>query len=460
MYDSPATSHVLYRNQRRDFPVIDRAEGVYLYDQAGKRYLDGVGGAAVVTIGHNVAEILEAIQRQWQHVCFAYGGMFTSEAHIGLANRVAELAPEELTKVFFVSGGSEATESALKLARQYFVETGRSSKYKMVSRWGSYHGNTIGALSMSARPSWKELYGPLLIDFRHIEPAYPYRCVYCRNAGSCTLRCADELERVILDEGADTIAGFIADPVVGSTLAASAAPPGYFQAIREICDRHDVLLILDEVITGFGRTGTNFGIDHWGVTPDLIACGKGMSSGYVPLGAVVVRDRFADAFAHGSGTITHGFTYGGNPLSCSIALAVQDYVREHALIQRSAELGTYLHERASRLYELRSVGDVRGGKGLFLGVELVEDRDARRPYPRELKVGERVLAAALEQGLTLYPGTGGPHGDGGDSLMLAPPFVITREQIDELLGLLASVIASVETQVEGERRGELRATAG
>jgi adenosylmethionine-8-amino-7-oxononanoate aminotransferase len=351
---------------------------------------------------------------------------------------VTGLAPDGIANAFFVSGGSEGSESALKLARQYWVETGKPSKHKVISRWGSYHGNTIGALSMSGRKSWAALYAPYLLDFRHIEPSNEYRCGYCR--GSCTLQCAEDLERAIVEEGPETVSAFIADPIVGSTLAAAAPPPGYFPAVREICDRYDVLFIADEVITGFGRTGRNFGIDHWGVTPDMIVCGKGISSGYVPLGAVLTQERFGRAYRDGSGAITHGFTYGGNPLSCAIGLAVQDYVRDHDLIARSAELGDYFYERAQRLRELPFVGDVRGGKGLFLGVEIVQDKDERRPFPRSVRFGETLQEAALEVGMTMYVGTGGAHGDGGDAFMLAPPFVISREQIDDVIDLAAEAI--------------------
>jgi adenosylmethionine-8-amino-7-oxononanoate aminotransferase len=451
--DSPRSSPIFYRNQRRQYPVIDRGEGVFLWDREGKRYLDMMGGVAVVSIGHAVPEVIEAMSRQAERVSFAYGNHFTSEAALGLAARVVELAPPGLEKVFFVSGGSEATESALKLARQYFMEIGKTSKYKVIGRWGSFHGNTMGSLSMGGRVGWQEMYGPLLLDFPHISASYCYRCPLGKCYPACDVACADDLERAIVAAGAETVAAFIADPIVGSTLGAAAPPPEYFRRIREICDTYDVLFIADEVITGFGRTGRNFGIDHWDVIPDMIACGKGISSGYVPLGALVVHERIADAIHHGSGAIMHGHTYGGNPQSCAIGLAVQDYVREHHLIQRSAVLGRYLYERALRLLELPSVGDVRGGKGLFLGVEFVANKATRTPFPREVRFGETLLETGLEHGVTLYAGTGGADGRIGDCIILAPPFVIDEEQIDRGIELLEASIVETEARVGATRTG-------
>ena len=447
MYDDPTTSSVFYRNQLRRYPIVESGEGIYLYDRAGKRYVDALGGAGVVSIGHGVEEVLEAMQRQAGRVCFAYTNHFTSDAQMALADVLTSLAPEALTKAFFVSGGAEATEAALKIARQYFVETGRSSKYKAIGRWGSFHGNTLGALSMSGRIPWKEIYGPLLLDFAYIAPCHPYRCTYCQGEDACNLRCAEELEQTIAQEGPDTVAAFIADPIVGSSLAVATPPPDYFPLVREICDRYDVLLIADEVLTGFGRTGRNFALDHWNVVPDLIACGKGISSGYTPLGAVLASDDISRAFRGGSGAIMHGHTYGGNPLACAVGLAVQEYLQERDLFQRSAVMGDYLYERASRLTSCSSVGDVRGGKGLFLGVEFVEDKSARRPYPREMKVAETVLEIALEMGMTLFAGAGGAHGDRGDCVMIAPPFIVSREDVDEIVDLLEAVIKEAESRL-------------
>lgn len=447
MGDRPEQSPVLYRNQRREFPIIERGEGVYLYDREGKRYLDAMAGAGVVAIGHGVSEVVDAVRRQAESVAFAYGGQFTTEVQMRLAETVVELAPEGITKAFFVSGGSEATESALKLARQYFVETGSPERQKVIGRWGSFHGNTLGALSASGRVPWQELYGPLMLDFPHIEPSYCYRCPLGKTYPSCGIDCAEDLERAIVREGPESIAAFIAEPIVGSSLGAATPPDEYFPRIREICDQYGVLLIADEVLTGFGRTGRAFGVDHWDVVPDLIVCGKGISSGYAPLGAVLVSDHIARAVNTGSGLFVHGHTYGGNPLACSAGLAVQGYLDEHRLIDRSAELGTYLHERAARLLARPSVGDVRGGKGLFLGIEFVADKDERRPHPRDRKFAETLLEAGLERGITLFAGGGGDRGHAGDCIIIAPPLVITLEQIDEAIDLLEASIVETESRL-------------
>ncbi len=447
MGDRPELSAVLYRNQRREFPIIERAEGVYLYDRDGKRYLDAMAGAGVVAIGHGVSQVVDAVRRQAQSVAFAYGGQFTTEVQMRLAEVVVELAPEGITKAFFVSGGSEATESALKIGRQYFVETGAPERQKVIGRWGSFHGNTLGALSASGRVPWQELYGPLLLDLPHIEPCYCYRCPLGKTYPSCGIDCAEDLEREILREGPENVAAFIAEPVVGSSLGAATPPDEYFPRIREICDRYGVLLVADEVLTGFGRTGRAFGLDHWDVAPDLIVCGKGISSGYSPLGAVLVSEQIAGALNAGSGLVVHGHTYGGNPLACSAGLAVQEYLREHSLIERSAELGTYLFERAARLLERPSVGDVRGGMGLLLGIEFVADKAERLPYPRDRKVAETVLEAGLERGITLFAGGGGDRGHAGDCIIIAPPFVITPTQIDEAIDLLEASIVEAEARL-------------
>ena len=327
-----------------------------------------------------------------------------------LAEEVVGLAPEGITKAFFVSGGSEATEAALKIARQYFVEAGAPERHKVIGRWGSFHGNTLGALSASGRAPWQELYGPLLLEMPHIEPCYCYRCPLGKTYPACGIDCAEELERAIVREGPDSVAASIAEPIVGSSLGAATPPDEYFPRIRAICDEYGVLLIADEVLTGFGRTGRAFGVDHWDTVPDLIVCGKGISSGYAPLGAVLVSEKIAGALNAGSGLLVHGHTYGGNPLACAAGLAVHEYAREHRLIGRSAELGTYLPERAARLLGRPSVGDVRGGKGLFLGIEFVADKGERRPYARSRRVAETVLEVRLEQGITLFAGGGGDRG--------------------------------------------------
>ena len=446
MIDRPEVSPILYRNQRRNYPIITHADRVYLYDRDGKRYIDAAAGAGNVAIGHGVPEIVDAMKTQAEHVCYVYGRHFTTDSHIELARKVLDWAPEGMAKVFFVSGGSEAAESAIKLARQYHVERGKLSKYKIIGRWGSYHGNTLGALSSSGRAAFQEMYGPLLLDFPHIAPFGPYRCQFCRTDGRCTLACARDLERAIRQEGPESVAGFIGEPIEGPDLGVAIPPPEYFPMIREICDRYDVLLIVDEVLTGFGRTGKPLAIDHWQVVPDMIVCGKGLSSGYVPLGAVVVHERVAAAFAHGSKVIPHGFTHGGNPLACAVGVAVLDYLEKHKLVERSAQLGSRLFEGCRKLASLASVGEVRGGMGLFVGVELVQNKDTREPYPRTQALAQTVVEVGLQNGITLIAGSGGATGLGGDCIVLAPPLVVTPDEVDTIVDLLTATIAEAQVR--------------
>ena len=452
-FDDAATSNVLYRTLRPDaanrYPIVSRAEGVYLWDRAGNRYLDAIGGAMVVTIGHGVRSILEAIREQFDLVSFAYSGMFANEPAIRLAALLASRSPEGLNKVFFVSGGSEAVESAIKLARQYFVAAGKPSKWKFVGRWGSYHGNTLATLSVSGRPEWRRPFEPLLTPSQLIGPCSPSHCDHCRHQGRCTLRCADELEEAIRREGPDEVAGFIAEPVPAGPTTGSLPPPGYFERVREICDAYDVLFVADEIITGFGRLGTWFGADYWSVTPDMIACGKGIASGYAPLAALLVHDRVTETFARSGTTINHGFTFGGNPMSCAVALAVLRNLTDNGLITRSRELGDHLAECAQKLLDLDVVAEVRCGRGLFLGIELVDDRNGRRPFPRSAHFAQRVWQHAFERGAIVSLAHGGPRGEGGDCIIVAPPFVVTAEQIDELVDVLQGAItdAALETRV-------------
>ena len=354
----------LFHRVRKDrWLNVDRGEGCWLYGDDGRAWLDACAGVHVVSIGHGVPEIAEAMQAQARKVAFTYS-RFLTEPQVELADRIAALTPGDLNRVFFVSGGSEATESAMKIARKYHLETGNPGKHKIVSRWQSWHGNTVGALSMSGRSSWRSDYEPYLLDFPHIRPCYPYRCPYCRD--ECALTCAEDLERVILQEGADTIAAFIAEPVLGTSCAGLTPPPDYFRAIREICDRHDVLMIVDEVVTGFGRTGVDFGIQHFDVVPDILATGKGLSSGYTPIAATVVSDRIYDAIYERQDHYVHGHTYGGNPLSCAVALAVQDYVAAHDLVDRCRRMGDLMLQCLEPLLDNPIVGAVRG-KGLLTG---------------------------------------------------------------------------------------------
>jgi adenosylmethionine-8-amino-7-oxononanoate aminotransferase len=435
---------VFYRNLRKEYPVIDRGEGVYLYDVNGKKYLDACGGALVVNIGHAVEEVIDAMMKQARRVSFAYTAIFDSEAQIQLAEKVSSLSPMESGKVFFVSGGSEANETAMKIARQYHVESGNSSKYKVISRWQSYHGNTMGALSMTGRRESRDIFTPYLLDVPHIFPPYCYRCPFGKTYPQCDIECATQLERLIKQEGSDYISAFIAEPITGLTAAGVTPPPEYYGIIRAICDKYNVLMIMDEVVTGFGRTGKNFGIDHWKVVPDIITTGKGMSSGYTPLGGVIVDKKIVDTIARGSGVLKSTFTYSGNPLSCAIGFAVLDYIEKHDLIKKSAEKGSYLLAECSKLNKFKTVGRI-DGKGLLLGIEFVENKETKKPFDKEKHVSETIVRKAFDKGVVIRPGVGGMvDGISGDHILITPPFIIEKKQMDEIVSTLEEVIADTE----------------
>jgi adenosylmethionine-8-amino-7-oxononanoate aminotransferase len=437
--------HVFYRDWRKTLPMIDRGEGIYLYDRQGKKYLDGSGGPAVINIGHGVKEVIEAMMAQARKVCFPYVGHFISEAQVELSKKVVEFAPPGMGRVYFVSGGSEATEIAIKIARQYHLGRGEPSRVKIIGRWQGYHGATIGALSVSGHTSRRNDYQPYLLNFPHIPPAYCYRCAFGMALPTCALACAHELEKAILQEGKDHIAAFIAEPIVGNSLGAVDPPPDYFRVIREICDRYGILFIADEVITGFGRTGRNFGIDHWGVIPDVITTGKGTGSGYTPLGAVLIHQKVYEVFEKSERpAFFMGYTYSGNPLSCATGLAVLRYIENNRLVDRSARMGKYLFERFARLKDLPMVGDIRG-KGLLLGIEFVQDKQRKTPFPRSRKVSETITDRAFQNGLILMSGTGTADGVSGDHTVVSPPFIITEKEIDELAALLEKTIREVSS---------------
>ncbi len=441
------TDHVFYRSLRKFYPTVDRGEGIYIYDTQGKQYIDGSGGAAVVCIGHGVKEIAEAMMRQAGRISFSHSSQFTSEASIGLAARLVELAPRGLTRVYFLSGGSEAIETAVKLARQYQVERGKPEKYKVISRWTSYHGNTLGALSLSGHTGRRKNYLPLMLHTPHIQPAYCYRCPFGRQPGQCSLECAGDLEKTILYEGPDSVSAFIAEPVVGATAGVLVPPDGYFQKIREICDRYDVLFISDEVMTGVGRTGRNFGVDHSNVAPDMIVTAKGLSSGYTPIAAVLAREEIHKTIQEGSGVFVHGHTYCQNPLSAAIAVAVIDYLRKNDLIARSARMGSYFLRALQALYKHELVGDIRG-QGLFAGIEFVKDRKTKEPFAPKLRLNAVIANRAFEKGLIVYPGGGGADGVRGDHILLAPPFIITEKQIDQLVAILDQTFSEVAKEIK------------
>ncbi len=439
---------VLYRDLKKTYPTIVRGEGVYLHDAEGRRYLDAAGGAAVVTIGHGVKEVARAMAEQAERLAYTYIANFTNEPLERFAERIVAMAPPPISRVYFVSGGSEAAETALKLARQYHLLRGNTGKYRVVSRWQAYHGNTIGALSMSGRTQWFRDYRPYVLDFPHIAPCYCYRCPFDLTYPACGVRCATDLERVIHQEGAESIAAFIAEPIVGTSGAALTPPAEYFKIVREICDRHDILFIADEVITGFGRTGKAFAMEHWGVVPDLILVGKGISSGYAPLGGVLVHEKIVQTFRETGTSPFLPFTYAGNPVSCAAGLAVFDHAERHGLFARAGARGDELFgSLRAKLGASPLVGEIRG-MGLLAGIELVADRATKRPFPAKAGVGHRVMAAALERGVVILSGQPGlVDGIAGDHVLLAPPYVIERHEIEIVVDTLGAALAEVDAEL-------------
>ncbi len=444
----PDATNVIYRDLHHTYPTLIRGGGVYLYDAAGKRYIDGSGGSAAVTsIGHGVEAVVDAIAEQARRLAYAPTHAFTTEAIEECARVIVEgFAPPGLEKVWFVSGGSEATENAVKMALQYHRERGLATKHLVIGRWSSFHGATIAALGFGGNAGRRRPYAPLLPPAEHIAPCHPYRCWANRSCPPCDLSCADQLERTIRQVGAENVAAFIAEPVVGATLAAVPATPGYFARIREICDRHDVLFIADEVMTGFGRTGRAFALDHWGVVPDLIACAKGISGGYAPLGAVLAKPEFVGELRRRGSSFVIGHTSAGNPLSCAAGAAVLRYVLDHDLIANAAAVGAHFLSCLRDLAECHPlIGDVRG-LGLLLGIEIVQDRATKEPFPPAWQVAKRLGAATLARGLVSYPGTGIFFFFSGYNVIYSPPLTITREQVDDLVTILDQSLTAVEAE--------------
>ncbi len=440
--------HVFDRAPAGRLPLIERGEGIYLFDTLGKRYIDGSSGALISNIGHGVEEVAEAIGEQMRKVEFVHGTQFTSESIKRLAKKIAQMAPGSLKKVYFVSGGSEAIETAIKMARGYHVIRGNVQKYKIISRWHSYHGATLGALSLSGRPGLRKLYAPMLIDFPHIVPAYCYRCPYDKDNKTCQMDCARDLERVVALEGPEYIAAFIAEPVVGATIGAVPAPEGYFKVIREICDRYDILFIADEVMTSFGRTGKNFGMDHWGVVPDLLVGSKGLGAGYFPIGMVIASEEVYNTYKDGPGKFNHGFTYQGNPLAGAVGSSVLEFIEKNELVRHVEETGRYLLEGLSRFKNYRMVGDVRG-KGFMTAFELVRDKETKAAFDPRLNLNSKIINKAFSKGLILYPpgNTGNVDGISGNAVLVAPPLITTREQIAQILNILEEILRELDKEL-------------
>ncbi|NSX16721.1 aspartate aminotransferase family protein [Cupriavidus taiwanensis] len=437
-------THVFHRNPRQKLPVAVAGQGIELIDSEGRRYLDASGGAAVSCLGHGHPRVIEAIKAQLDTIAYAHTSFFTTEVSETLANTLAQAAPGDLDHVYFVSGGSEAVESALKLARQYFVEVGQPSRRHFIARRQSYHGNTLGALAIGGNAWRREPFLPLLVPAHHVSPCYAYRD---RHAGESDAqyaqRLTDELEAKILDLGPETVAAFVAETVVGAT--AGAVPPvgDYLKRIRAVCDKYGVLLILDEVMSGMGRTGYLFACEEDGVVPDIVTIAKGLGAGYQPIGAMLSTRRIYDAIVGGSGFFQHGHTYIGHATACAAALAVQRTIVEEGLLANVLARGEQLRSRLSEaLGEHPNLGDVRG-RGLFVGVEFVADRDSKATLDPALKTHARLKSAAMQNGLLVYPMGGTVDGVHGDHVLFAPPFICTAGDIDRIVERFAAAVQTV-----------------
>ena len=434
-------SSVFPRALGRRLPSAVRAKRSRIWDADGKSYLDAAGGAVVVGVGHGADEVIRAMQDQARRVAYVHGTQLTSPALEEYASALAELLPMVGARVYPVSGGSEAVETAFKMARAYHLARGEPARHKIIAREGSYHGNSRGALDASGREPLRRPYLPWLGQAVHVSAPYGYRCPFPSHPEGCGAKHAADLEETIQREGPENVACFIAEPVVGAALGAVVPPDDYWPAIAEICDRHGILLIADEVMTGFGRTGAWFASEHWDLRPDILVAGKGASSGYWPLGLAVASGEVFDVLA--STGFVHGFTFSHSAVGASVGLAVLRTIREQGLVEASRSKGERLvKELSSALAEEANVGDIRG-MGLMVAVELVEDRGTKAPFPRSSLATERVVAAAMDAGLLLYPSTGCADGTNGDLVMMGPPFVISDEELDEAVSKTRTAISTL-----------------
>jgi adenosylmethionine-8-amino-7-oxononanoate aminotransferase len=437
---------VFPRSFLKGYPQAVRAEGCFIYTAEGRRYLDASGGAAVVTIGHGVEEISRAMAEQAARLAYVHSSQFQTAIAEKLATRILALAPRGMQKdgrVYFTSGGSEATETALKLARQYWIERGEKKRHRVLSRQQSYHGSTLGALSVSGNVRRREPFAPMLKEWGHIAPCYCYRCPFGLRYPECNVDCADELDRVLERDGSKDVAAFIFEPVSGATLGAVAPPEGYVQRLAEICHRHGILLIADEVMSGMGRTGRPFAIEHWDVTPDMILVGKGIASGYAPLGAVIAAGHVVEAISRGSGAFLHGFTYNAHPVAVAAGSAVLDYIEREKLFERVQVVGNELREALDPLKRFSVIGDIRG-MGLLLGIEFVSEAKTRAPFPADARVAARIQEDAFEAGVMTYPIQGCVDGVRGDHILIAPPFTFTTGMTHMLVSGLERAIGELE----------------
>jgi adenosylmethionine-8-amino-7-oxononanoate aminotransferase len=445
-------SHVLHRQLRGNYPLAAGASGCWITDAAGKKYLDASGGAAVSCLGHGHPDVLAAMHAQIDRIAYAHTSFFSTEVAEQLADALIARAPAGMSHAYLVSGGSEAVEAALKLARQYFVEKGEPQRARFIARRNSYHGNTLGALAVGGNAWRRRQFAPLLIDVEHVAPTYAYRDQRADETDEqYGARLAQEFEDTVERVGGENVIAFVAETVGGATSGALTPPPGYFRRIREICDRHGILLILDEVMCGMGRTGTLHACEQEGVAPDLMTVAKGLGGGYQPVGAVLIGQKIIDAIAAGTGFFQHGHTYIGHPVACAAALAVQQVLVRDRLVERCDDQGRRLREALDEAFrEHPYVGDVRG-RGLFQAIELVADRGSKEPFDPKLKVGARIKKAAMDLGLMTYPMGGTIDGARGDHVLLAPPFIISDDELDLVVERLVGAVDGAMAAIGADR---------
>ena len=441
-------SNVFYRSLKKNYPLLEKGRGVFVWDSNGKRYLDGASGCLVTNIGYGVVEVAEALRDEALNAGFSHGTIFTNRPQEMLARILTEDTPAGLDYVYFVSGGTEANETAFSLAVQYHRQKGNMRKWKIIGRRLSYHGSSFATMSAAGNVQRRDLYSPLVMPFPLAPAPHCYRCYCGLTYPGCGVSCARELEQIILTEGPENIAAFIMEPVIGTSAAASVPPPEYASLVRQICDQYDVLLIADEVLCGYGRSGRFLAMDHWDTTADLVTLGKGLGGGYAPLGALVIHEKVYAVFNENWGRFIHGYTYQGNPVSCAAGVAVNRFLKENDLFSRVSRIGDYLKTNLERLADkFEIIGDVRG-TGLLLGIELVKDRESRESFPSALAVAEQAREKAMEEGLIVYTGVGGtadivPR----DYLIIAPPFIITAEEVDQLVAALERTLGKVSAQL-------------
>lgn len=433
--------YVLHRTSVADPPLAVGGQGCFLVDSAGNRYLDASGGAAVSCLGHGHRAVVEAIQRQAATLAYAHTSFFSNQPMEQLAEFLVRRAPKNLAKAYFVSGGSEAIEASLKIARQYFVERGETERTRFIARRQSYHGNTLGALAVGGNEARRSQFGPLLIDVPRISACYEYReREPDETLEAYGLRAANELEAKLNEVGPETVIGFVAETVVGATAGALTPAPGYFRRIREICDHYGILLILDEVMSGMGRTGTLFACEREDVVPDIVAIAKGLGGGYQPIGAMLVSKSISQTIKSGSGAFQHGHTYLGHPIACAAALAVQSVIEKEQLLHQVRQKGEYLRKRlAERFQSHPYVGDIRG-RGLFLGIELVANRATKVPFEPARKLYARVKQEAMVRGLLVYPSGGTIDGTRGDHVLIAPPYIVNDAEMQSIADLMGRAL--------------------